>query len=531
MLFLPRGLAGLLRAWRPACAIASRGAVAPPARGGDRRREQPLLEVRGLTQALRGRPRAARLLVRRPGRGDQGHHRAQRGREDHAVQPDHRRVPADRGEVRFRGQRLTGLPRPPGGAPRRLPDVPERAALPEPLRRRERDGGRRRVSGATPSWTPLLGLPGPAESRSRSPGSGARLSGPGRHRGRRVRTRGEPAVRPAEARRGRARAWPASPQLLLLDEPAAGLNSTEKVEMMRLIGRLRELGMAVLLIEHDMRLVMGVSDRVVVLNYGEKIAEGTPAEVQADRAVVAGVSRRGGRRALLEVTDLVTRYGAVEALRGVSLAVRAGRAGLRCSAPTAPASPRCSSRSSACCRRRGAASSSKGSISPAAPPTTSCARASRSCPSAGACSARSPCATTSCSAPTRCPARTPGSRKSTSSSPCCGPGQPAGGHPVGRRAADAGDRPRAHEPPAAAAVRRAVARPGPAGDAGDHAAAGRAPRARHHRAAGGAERRRGPAYRATAATCSRRARSRWKGPRRTCSTTTSCGPPTSEADA
>ena len=76
------------------------------------------------------------------------------------------------------------------------------------------------------------------------------------------------------------------PDLLLLDEPAAGLNTTEKVEMMRLIGRLRDLGMAVLIIEHDMRLVMGVSDRVVVLNYGERIAEGTPAEIQADPAVI-----------------------------------------------------------------------------------------------------------------------------------------------------------------------------------------------------------------------------------------------------
>jgi branched-chain amino acid transport system permease protein len=83
-----------------------------------------------------------------------------------------------------------------------------------------------------------------------------------------------------------ARALAGEPALLLLDEPAAGLNATEKVEMMRLIARLRTLGLAVLIIEHDMRLVMGVSDRVVVLNYGEKIAEGTPAQVQADPAVV-----------------------------------------------------------------------------------------------------------------------------------------------------------------------------------------------------------------------------------------------------
>jgi branched-chain amino acid transport system permease protein len=85
-----------------------------------------------------------------------------------------------------------------------------------------------------------------------------------------------------------ARALAGAPALLLLDEPAAGLNASEKVEMMRLIARLRALGLAVLIIEHDMRLVMGVSDRVVVLNYGDKIAEGTPAEVQADPAVVKG---------------------------------------------------------------------------------------------------------------------------------------------------------------------------------------------------------------------------------------------------
>jgi branched-chain amino acid transport system ATP-binding protein len=83
-----------------------------------------------------------------------------------------------------------------------------------------------------------------------------------------------------------ARAIASEPALLLLDEPAAGLNTSEKIEMMGLIGRLRALGISILLIEHDMHLVMGVSDRVVVLNYGEKIAEGTPAEVQRDPAVI-----------------------------------------------------------------------------------------------------------------------------------------------------------------------------------------------------------------------------------------------------
>jgi branched-chain amino acid transport system permease protein len=83
-----------------------------------------------------------------------------------------------------------------------------------------------------------------------------------------------------------ARALAAEPTLLLLDEPAAGLNTGEKVEMMRLIARVRDGGISVLIIEHDMRLVMGVSDRVVVLDHGEKIAEGSPAEVQRDPAVI-----------------------------------------------------------------------------------------------------------------------------------------------------------------------------------------------------------------------------------------------------
>lgn len=83
-----------------------------------------------------------------------------------------------------------------------------------------------------------------------------------------------------------ARALAAEPTLLLLDEPAAGLNTGEKVEMMRLIARVRDGGISVLIIEHDMRLVMGVSDRVVVLDHGEKIAEGSPAEVQRHPAVI-----------------------------------------------------------------------------------------------------------------------------------------------------------------------------------------------------------------------------------------------------
>ena len=83
-----------------------------------------------------------------------------------------------------------------------------------------------------------------------------------------------------------ARALAAEPKLLLLDEPAAGMNPTESMALMELIRAIRALGVTVLLIEHDMKVVMGISDRVVVLHYGHKIAEGTPAQVRADPTVV-----------------------------------------------------------------------------------------------------------------------------------------------------------------------------------------------------------------------------------------------------
>jgi branched-chain amino acid transport system ATP-binding protein len=84
-----------------------------------------------------------------------------------------------------------------------------------------------------------------------------------------------------------ARALCAAPRLLLLDEPAAGLNMRETEEMGRLVRRIAGRGVTVLLVEHDMTLVMSVSDRVLVLNRGEVLAEGSPAEVQRNDAVVA----------------------------------------------------------------------------------------------------------------------------------------------------------------------------------------------------------------------------------------------------
>ena len=83
-----------------------------------------------------------------------------------------------------------------------------------------------------------------------------------------------------------ARALATRPRLLLLDEPAAGLNTQEKRELMQLISQLRNEGLTILLIEHDMRLVMEVSHRIVVLDHGELIAEGSPADVRQNPRVI-----------------------------------------------------------------------------------------------------------------------------------------------------------------------------------------------------------------------------------------------------
>ena len=84
-----------------------------------------------------------------------------------------------------------------------------------------------------------------------------------------------------------ARALATEPKLLLLDEPTAGMNPQETADFTRFVERLRdEQGLTVLLIEHDMKVVMGISDRVTVLDYGEKIAEGTPDEVRKNPRVI-----------------------------------------------------------------------------------------------------------------------------------------------------------------------------------------------------------------------------------------------------
>jgi ABC-type branched-subunit amino acid transport system ATPase component len=91
-----------------------------------------------------------------------------------------------------------------------------------------------------------------------------------------------------------ARALATAPRLLLLDEPAAGMNPQEKVELMELIRSIRsEFGLTILLIEHDMRVVMGICERIYVLEYGEIIADGRPDAIRRDPRVIAAYLGEG----------------------------------------------------------------------------------------------------------------------------------------------------------------------------------------------------------------------------------------------
>lgn len=137
-----------------------------------------------------------------------------------------------------------------------------------------------------------------------------------------------------------ARALASAPKLLLLDEPAAGMNPTERKSLAALIGRIRNAGVTVVIVEHDINLIMGISDQVLVLESGAVIASGKPEKVRSDpRVVEAYIGRRAAAGAsppteaatmpastgtILELKDVKVAYGPIEAVHGVDLSVSHG---------------------------------------------------------------------------------------------------------------------------------------------------------------------------------------------------------------
>ena len=287
ILFRPQGLLGgfslgLTRRRTPRAARRRRGGAV----------SEPVLEVRDLSVRFGGiRAVSGVSLAVRRGR-DPLDHRPERRRKDHHLQRRHGPLPADRRRGPPPGPPDLRPPAPRARPDGRRPDLPEHPALPRPHGRRERARRAVRTGADRPRGRAPADAGGSAASAARrTRGWRPLLDGVG------LRGRGGELARSLpygdQKRVELARALAVEPSVLLLDEPAAGMSTGEADALMALIRGLRDQGLAILLVEHHIRVVMGVSDRVVVLNHGELIAEGPPAAVRRDPAVIAAYLGEG----------------------------------------------------------------------------------------------------------------------------------------------------------------------------------------------------------------------------------------------
>ena len=252
------------------------------------------------------------------------------------------------GQIRFRGQvaegpvRATGSPR--LGIARTFQNIrlfPEMTALENVM-----VGADAHHKTSVPSA--LLRLPRHWREERDGRDRSRELLDVRRHQGPRATSRPATCSYGDQRRLEIARALATRPTLLCLDEPAAGFNPAEKESLLQLIRRIRDTGVTVLLIEHDMRLVMGVTDRIVVLEFGKKIAEGSPAEVARQPEGDRGLPGGAGRCCLRSTTSPCCTAASRRCTASACTSTRARSS--RSSARTAPARPRRCGRSPACGR-------------------------------------------------------------------------------------------------------------------------------------------------------------------------------------